>query len=407
MSSPINVEDFRELAQRRLPRRLFDYIDGGAEDERGLRRNRDAFDRFTFLPRRLVDVSTRDTATKLMGRSVAAPLAIAPTGLNGLIWPHGDIALARAAQRAGIPFIMSTASNVSLERLAAEAGGDLWFQLYVLHRELADDLVERAARAGYRTLVVTVDVMLNGKRERDMRNGFALPLRYTPRVVLDAVRHPRWTYALLRTGGVPSLENIESGSKSNVQAKAALLRRQMDASFAWEDLRRLRDRWPHRLVVKGILRADDAARCIELGADGVVLSNHGARQLDDAVAPLDILTSVKNACAGRGAIMMDSGVRRGSDVVKAVALGADAVLLGRATLYGLAAAGETGALHVIDIVKDEIDRTLAMLGCRATADLSPGHLLAVGARMAHHGAPRSAPMAPNADSDAIFDAPQR
>jgi (S)-mandelate dehydrogenase len=407
MSSPINVEDFRELARLRLPRRLFDYIDGGAEDERGLRRNRDAFDRFTFLPRRLVDVSTRDTATKLMGRSVAAPLAIAPTGLNGLIWPHGDIALARAAQRAGIPFIMSTASNVSLERLAAEAGGDLWFQLYVLHRELADDLVERAARAGYRTLVLTVDVMLNGKRERDMRNGFALPLRYTPRVVLDAVRHPRWTYALLRAGGVPSLENIESGSKNNVQAKAALLRRQMDASFAWEDLRRLRDRWPHRLVVKGILRADDAARCIELGADGVVLSNHGARQLDDAVAPLDILTSVKNACAGRGAIMMDSGVRRGSDVVKAVALGADAVLLGRATLYGLAAAGETGALHVIDIVKDEIDRTLAMLGCRAMADLSPGHLLAAGARMAHHGAPRSAPMAPNADSDAIFDAPQR
>ncbi|WP_116140009.1 alpha-hydroxy-acid oxidizing protein [Trinickia diaoshuihuensis] len=374
MRIPINVEAFRALARRRLPRRVFDYVDGGAEDERGLRRNRAAFERIEFLPQRLVDVSRRDMSTKLLGQTIGAPLLIAPTGMNGLVWPNGDIALARAARRAGIPFVMSTASNVSLERLAGEAGGELWFQLYVLQRDLADSLVQRAARAGYRTLVATVDVTLNGKRERDMRNGFALPLRFTPRACLDALAHPRWTWALLRSGGVPTLANIDSDNGTGIEARAALLRRQMDASFAWDDLSRWRDRWPHRLIVKGILRPDDALRCIELGADGVIVSNHGARQLDDAVASLDILPEVKAACASAGALMLDSGIRRGSDVVKAVALGADAVLLGRATLYGLAAAGEAGALRVIEIIQDEIDRTLAMLGCASIADVRPHHL---------------------------------
>jgi (S)-mandelate dehydrogenase len=223
---------------------------------------------------------------------------------------------------------------------------------------------------------VTLDVALNGKRERDIRNGFKLPLRYTPRVLLDGILHPRWSYGLLRSGGVPTLENITSGEQASVEARTALLRREMDASFAWDDLRRLRDRWPHRLIVKGILRADDAARCIRIGADGVILSNHGARQLDDALAPLDVLPAAKSACHEGGALMLDSGIRRGSDVVKAIALGADAVLLGRATLYGLAVAGEAGALRVIEIIKDEIDRTLAMLGCRRISDISSDHVAA-------------------------------
>ena len=374
MRSPINVDEFRTLARRRLPRRIFDYVDGGAEDERGLRRNRAAFERVAFLPQRLVDVSKRDMSTHLLGQTIAAPLLIAPTGMNSLVWPNGDIALARAARRAGIPFVMSTAANISLERLAGEAGGELWYQLYVLHRDLADSLVDRAARAGYRTLVATVDVTLNGKRERDLRNGFGLPLRFTPDACLDALAHPRWTYALLRNGGVPTLANIESSSSASIEARAALLRRQMDASFAWDDLIRLRDRWPHRLLVKGILRADDALRCLELGADGVIVSNHGARQLDDAAATLDVLPAVKAACAAGGALLLDSGIRRGSDVVKAIALGADAVLLGRATLYGLAVAGEAGASRVIEIVKDEIDRTLALLGCAGLADVDARHL---------------------------------
>lgn len=374
MRSPINVDEFRTLARRRLPRRVFDYVDGGAEDERGLRRNRAAFERIAFLPQRLVDVSQRDLSTKLLGQTIAAPLLIAPTGMNGLVWPNGDVALARAARRAGIPFVMSTAANVSLERLAGEAGGELWYQLYVLHRDLTDSLVDRAARAGYRTLVVTVDVTLNGKRERDLRNGFALPMRFTPSACLDALAHPRWTYTLLRSGGVPTLANLESSDGASLEARAALLRRQMDASFAWDDLSRLRDRWPHRLLVKGIMRAEDALHCIELGADGVIVSNHGARQLDDAAPTLDVLPSVKTACAAGGALMLDSGIRRGSDVVKAIALGADAVLLGRATLYGLAVGGEAGALRVIEIIQDEIDRTLALLGCVRIGDVGPRHL---------------------------------
>lgn len=374
MPSPINVDDFRTLARRRLPRRVFDYLDGGAEDERGLRRNRAAFERLTFVPRRLADVSTRELSTTLLGTRIAAPFVIAPTGLNGLIHPDGDLALARAAQRAGIPFAMSTASNVSLERLAGEAGGELWFQLYVMHRELADSLVQRAARAGYRTLVITVDVPLNGKRERDLRNGFALPLRYTPGVLLDGLRHPRWSCALLRSGGVPTLANVGADDNASIEVKTALLRRQMDASFNWNDLRRLRERWPHRLLVKGILDTEDAVACLDVGADGVILSNHGARQLDDAVAPLDMLAAARHACDAHGTLLVDSGIRRGSDVVKALALGANAVMLGRATLYGLAAAGEAGVTRVLEILCDEVDRTLAMLGCRNVAELSASHL---------------------------------
>ncbi|WLE58942.1 alpha-hydroxy-acid oxidizing protein [Burkholderia plantarii] len=375
MPPPINVDDFRTLARRRLPRRVFDYLDGGAEDERGLRRNRAVFERLAFVPRRLADVSTRELATTLLGTRIAAPFVIAPTGLNGLIHPDGDLALARAAQRAGIPFALSTASNVSLERLAGEAGGELWFQLYVMHRELADSLVQRAARAGYRTLVITVDVPLNGKRERDLRNGFALPLRYTPGVLLDGLLHPRWSCALLRGGGVPTLANVGADDNASIEVKTALLRRQMDASFNWNDLRRLRERWPHRLLVKGILDAGDALACLEVGADGVILSNHGARQLDDAVAPLDMLAAARHACGAHGTLLVDSGIRRGSDVVKALALGANAVMLGRATLYGLAAAGEAGVTRVLEILRDEVDRTLAMLGCRNVAELSASHLV--------------------------------
>lgn len=380
MSEPINVEDFRKLARRRLPRMVFDYLEGGADDERGLARNRAAFGRFAFAPRRLTDVSRRDLSTTLFGKPLAAPLLLAPTGLNSVLWPRGDLELARAAERCGIPFVMSTASNLSIEELAGEAGGELWFQLYVLHPRLADQLVDRALKAGFKTLVLTTDVALNGKRERDLRSGFRLPLRYTPKVVLDGLLHPRWSLSLLRHG-MPELKNFASthaGDAANVEIQAALMKRQMDASFAWDDLRRLRERWPHRLLVKGILHADDAARCLALGADGVILSNHGARQLDDAISPLDVLPAARRGCPAGQALLLDSGIRRGSDVVKALALGADAVLLGRAVLYGLAANGAAGAQRVIDIVKDEIDRTLAMLGCASVAELGPQHVVHAG-----------------------------
>jgi (S)-mandelate dehydrogenase len=371
MVKSISVADYREGARRRLPKMVFDFLEGGAEDEDGLARNLAAFRAIAFRPQRLVDVSRRAIACELFGAAVAAPIIVAPTGLNGLLWPKGDLALARAAARASIPFALSTAANASLEEIAEKAGGEIWFQLYVVHRALGERLAARAAAAGYRTLVITVDVPVNGKRERDLRNGFSVPMRYSPRVVLDGLCHPRWTFDLLRHG-MPQMANLADKGCEDPEAQAALLRREMDASFDWESLQRLRELWPHRLLVKGILSSADAQRCYACGADGVILSNHGGRQLDQAVSAIDVLAEI--AGQGAGPIFVDGGVRRGSDVVKALALGARGVLVGRAVLYGLAAAGEEGAFAVLEILKDEMDRTLALLGCPTIAELGP-HLI--------------------------------
>ncbi len=375
MVDPRNVEDYRRRAAQRLPRMVFDYLEGGAEDERGLARNRAAIEKFRFEPQRLVDVSARDLSTELFGRKLPLPLLIAPTGLNGVFWPDGDVELARAAAKTGIPFILSTASTTRIEEVAERAGGELWFQLYVVQRDLAASLTQRALEAGYTTLVLTVDVAVNGKRERDMRNGFGIPFRYTPRVLLDGALRPAWTLAQLRHG-LPQLANFAkaAGPGGDVAAQAALMRRQMDASFSWADLKALRDAWPHRLIVKGLLRAEDAVRCEECGVDAVVISNHGGRQLEDVAAPIDRVEEFASRldCP----VLVDSGFRRGADVVKAIALGARAVLLGRATLYGLAAAGETGAADVIDILRREIDTTLALIGAARLSDVGRDRLSA-------------------------------
>lgn len=358
---------------------VFDYLDGGAEDEIGLRRNQDVFARTRLIPRRLVDVSQREQTTSLLGEAIAAPMVIAPTGLNGVLWPKGDIALARAAAKAGLPFTLSTASNATLEDVAGQSDGDLWFQLYVVQRRLATRLTERALEAGYRTLILTTDVPVNGLRERDLRNGFSLPMRYTPRTLLDGMTHPRWALQFLRNG-MPQMRNLMSATANDVDAQAALLKREMDATFSWDDLRALRDAWPHRLLVKGILHPEDAARCMEIGADGVILSNHGGRQLDAAPTALEMLPRVREAV--NGTVLIDGGIRRGADVVKAVAMGADAVMLGRATLYGLAVAGETGVSHVIDLLKADIDRTLALIGCPAVSALNCDFVMEAGETLA-------------------------
>ncbi|MDN4574102.1 mandelate dehydrogenase [Pandoraea cepalis] len=371
MTNLVNVDDYRELARARLPKMVFDYLEGGAETESGLRHNRDVFGRVRFAPKRLVDVSRRSIETSLFGRPMRAPLLIAPTGLNGVLWPQGDIELAKAAERFGIPFILSTASNSSIEQVAEKAGGDLWFQLYIVHRRLAEAMVKRALDAGYSTLVLTVDVGVNGKRERDMKNNFGVPVRYTPRTLLDGALHPRWSLDLLRHG-VPQLANFASADANDTEVQAALMSRQMDASFAWDDLARIRDLWPHRLLVKGLSRPSDAKRCIDMGIDGVILSNHGGRQLDGAVAPFESLPATRNAIDAP--ILIDSGIRRGADVVKAVASGATAVLLGRATLYGLASRGGAGVDAVLDLFRDEIDRTLAQIGCASMAELDSSYL---------------------------------
>jgi len=369
MAHLITVEDYRKLAARRLPRMVFDYLDGGAEGERGLARNLGAFANVRFRPRRLVDVSRRDLSIELFGRRQNLPLVVAPTGLNGALWPDGDVLLAQAAAAAGIPFVLSTAATTTIEDVADRAGGDLWFQLYVVQRLLAEALTKRALAAGYKTLVLTVDVPVNGKRERDLRNGFAIPFRPSARSVLGAARRPAWLLRQVRHG-LPQLANFgDAGRKGDVNAQAALMKRQMDASFAWDDLDALRQSWPHILVVKGICRVEDAKRCEALGVDAVVLSNHGGRQLDDTSAPLALMRGTAGQLSRP--VLIDSGIRRGADVVKSVALGASAVMLGRATLYGLAARGGAGVAHVLDILRAKIDTTLALLGCSSVAALQP------------------------------------
>ncbi|MFZ2144925.1 MAG: alpha-hydroxy-acid oxidizing protein [Xanthobacteraceae bacterium] len=374
-AKPVNVEDYRILAQRRLPRIIFDYLEGGADDETGLKLNHEVFERYRLMPRRLVDVSKRDLGIKLFGRHQSAPFIIGPTGLNGALWSKGDILLARAAATAGIPFVLSTASNASIEDVAAASKGDLWFQLYIVQRKLAEQMVRRADAAGYSTLVLTTDVGVNGNRERDLRNNFGLQMHYTPRLIYDGVTHPWWSLHFM-LNGMPQLGNFATADSSDVEIQAAVMSRQMDASFSWDDFSWLRKLWPRKLLVKGILRPDDAERCIAAGADGVILSNHGGRQLDAAVSPLDVLAESRARISAP--ILIDSGYRRGTDIVKALALGANAVLLGRASLYGLAAAGEAGVDHVLSLLKDEVDRTLAQIGCPSVSQLSPDYVMASG-----------------------------
>jgi (S)-mandelate dehydrogenase len=363
------------LAQKRLPKVVFDYLEGGAEDEIGMKHNREVFERYRLMPRRLVDVSKRDTSIELFGRHQAAPFMIAPTGLNSALWPKGDILLARAAEKAGIPFVLSTASTASIEEVAAASKGDLWFQLYIVQRKLAEQMVRRAEAAGYSTLVLTTDVGVNGNRERDLRNNFGLPLRYTRALIYDGVTHPRWSLGFM-FNGMPQLANFVTTDSSDVEMQATVMHRQMDASFSWNDFDLLRKIWRRKLLVKGIMRPDDAERCIAAGADGVILSNHGGRQLDAAVSPLDVLAESRAQISAP--ILVDSGFRRGTDIVKALALGANAVLLGRAPLYGLATAGEAGVDNVLGLLKDEVDRTLAQIGCTTARELSPDYVMTDG-----------------------------
>lgn len=370
---PIKVEDYRRLAQRRLPSAVFDFLEGGAEDERGLTHNLSVFEHIRFKPRRLVDISQRGLSTEIFGSTLNAPLAIAPTGLNGLMWPQGDLVLARAAAHAGIPFMLSTAASMSIEEIARQADGERWFQLYVFHPEVADSLVRRALAADYSALVLTTDVGVNGFRERDMRNGFGVPFHYTTRLIVDGALHPRWSLDLLRHG-VPQVANFRGDAALSPDAQAALMNRQMDASFDWEDLKRLRDNWPRKLIVKGLLDPADAARCIDLGVDAVILSNHGGRQLDSAISPMEAIEATV-AKVGSAPVMIDSGFRRGADVVKALALGARLVLLGRATLYGLAARGREGVDDVLRMLKTEIDCTLAQIGCPSVNELTPDYIM--------------------------------
>jgi (S)-mandelate dehydrogenase len=375
---PYSIEDLRLAAERRLPRAIFDFFDGGAEDEVTLRANRTAFEGARLVPRVLRDVADVDTTSILFDLPWAMPLAIAPTGGLGYGKPGADIALAKAAVAAGIPYTLSSSATTSIEAIAKNAPGRLWFQAYILrNKPFLTGLIERAKAADYEALMITVDLPVGGKRERDHRNDFSIPFKFTPKNVLDFARHPRWVMELLRSG-IPVMENLiglDSSVSTNASAIASSVGRNYDATFNWDALQKIRDSWPRKLIVKGILNAEDARRVASMGCDALSVSNHGGRQLDGCVAAYDALGRVVQAVNGTIPVLVDGGIRRGSDVVKAIASGASGVLLGRATLYGAVAYGEPGAHRALAILKDELERTMRLCGVRQLRDIARADLL--------------------------------
>jgi (S)-mandelate dehydrogenase len=367
-----SIADLRELARRRLPRAVFDFYDGGAEDERTLAGNSLAFERWHLAPRVLVDVAGASSACTLLGAPAGMPAAIAPTGAAGFGCRGADLALARAAAKMGMPYTLSSSATTAIETIADKAPGRLWFQAYVLrNQDFFWQLIERARQAEYEALVITVDLPVGGKRERDFRNHFSIPFRFTPRNMLDFASRPRWAADMLLRG-MPVMENLRGleATATHATAIASSVGRSYDPAFDWARLAQVRDRWPRKLIVKGVSRGDDARRLASMGVDAIVVSNHGGRQLDGAVPSLLALPEVLQGVAGCLPVLVDGGIRRGSDIGKALALGAQGVLLGRATLFGAVAAGDEGAQRALDILHDELLRTMRLCGAPTVEQLS-------------------------------------
>ena len=365
----VDLAGVRELARRRTPRPVFDYVDGAAEDERSAAAARRAFDEVVFTPRIMRDVAEVDTSTRLLGGPAAMPLVLAPTGFTRMMHTAGEPAVAAAAAGAGVPYTLSTMGTTSPERLAAASPQtDRWFQLYVWQdRARSEELLQRAYAAGFRVLVVTLDVPVAGARLRDDRNGLTIPPRLTARTLAGFARHPRWALDALTT------EPLSFASFSDRPADlGTIINGMFDPSVTWADVEWLRRQWQAPLVLKGVQHVEDARRAVEVGADAVVLSNHGGRQLDRAVAPLDLLPEVARVVAGRAEVYLDGGVRSGADVAAAVGLGADACLVGRPYLYGLMAGGQAGVERVLELFGTEFRRTMQLLGARDVAELRDG-----------------------------------
>jgi len=373
LTKAISIEDLRELARRRLPRAIFDFFDGGAEDESTLRDNRAAFSRVRLLPKVLVNVATVDTRIDLFGTPSALPLAIAPTGGISAGRAGAELSLARAAKACGVPFTLATPAAFTIERVAEEVGGRLWFQLYaVREREFRNQLVTRARDAGYEAMLVTVDLPVSGKRERDPRNGFRTPYNPNWRNSRDVIFKPAWLWEIMRHG-LPGMANMEGYRFSTPKGTdiATAVGREMDPSLDWDQIQGLRELWPRKLLIKGVERPEDAEKAAAMGLDGVVVSNHGGRQLDGAAPTLDALPEIARAVGGRITVLLDGGVRRGVDILKARALGAHGVLTGRATLFGAMAAGEEGAKHALEILRSELERSMKLCGVRLVGDIGP------------------------------------
>ena len=368
----ITIDDLRSAARRRLPKLVFDFIDGGARDEGSLADNRRAFDAWHLMPRVGVDVSQRRLGTTLLGRTIGLPLVLGPTGLAGLYRPRGEMLACRAATAAGIPFCLSTNSIASIEAVAADVPeSDRWFQLYPLRdRDLMTEMLRRAALSGYRTLCFTVDLPIQGRRERDIRNGFTLPLRPTVRTAFDVLRRPSWLYGLSRNPvsfGNFAAPGATGGATTIAQHVASLF----DPSADWSLIAQIRKGWNGPFVVKGILHPDDAKAAVRAGADAVIVSNHGGRQLDTVQGTCTALPGVVAAVQGEAEVMLDGGVRRGTDILKALALGARACMIGRPFLWGLAAAGQEGVGRAIEILGAELDEAMALAGVCDLARITP------------------------------------
>ncbi len=368
----VNVEDLRRIAKRRLPRGVFDYIDGAADDERSLANNSDAFAHYSFRPNVLRDVSDIDVSTTLLGRRIQMPLVLAPTGYTRLTHSAGELSVARAAARAGVPYSLSTMGTRTIEEVAEVCDGPKWFQVYTWKdRGLVKELVERSAAAGYEALWLTVDTAVLGSRERDTRRGFTVPPQIGPGTIVDGIVHPAWTWDFIRSEPIDfaNVRHVPSTVDRSNMGRGAYVMQNFDQRLSWTDVEWLQSIWDGPIVLKGIQTVDDAERAVAVGVQGIGLSNHGGRQLDDAPAPIDLVEPVAQAVQGRAAIICDGGVRRGSDIVKAIALGADACSIGRPYLYGAGAAGERGVDHVLDFFRNGLRRTMALCGRTRIADL--------------------------------------
>jgi len=382
----VNIEDLHRMAKRRLPKVAFDFIEGGLEDERGLDRNTAAFHKHNLLPRYLVDVSKRDQSQTIFGRTYASPFGISPTGGAGLFRRGADMMLAEAAAEANIPYIMSGSSNDSLETAARVAPDNAWYQLYAARDgAISEDLVRRTADAGLQALVLTVDVPVHSKRERNIRNGFAnirgnwmrAALSLKPALLAEALTHPGWIAEYIRHGGTPALENWLPYAAPGASAEDTVKfnRSQVPAhAQTWRELEKYRRLFPRTLIVKGIMHPADAVRAAELGCEGVIVSNHGGRQLDQAPASIEVLPAIKAAVGDRMTVMLDSGVRRGADILIALCLGAQFCFFGRPTLYGAVAGGLPGVKKAVDIFRGEIDLVMGQIGCPSLNQLGPDFL---------------------------------
>ncbi len=363
-----NVADLRSRAKRRTPKAVFDYVDGAADDEISLARSRRLFRQLEFVPRVLRDVSDCDTSTTILGKPVSYPFGFAPTGFTRMMHHEGETAVVRVAERAGIPYALSTMGTTTPEDLAAAApDADRWFQLYVWRdRDFCMDLVERAKNAGFRTLILTVDLPVGGARLRDVRNGMTVPPELTVRTFLDGAMHPNWWFDFLTTEPL-SFATLESLDGTVGESVSQLF----DPSLNFEDLQWLREQWDGPIVVKGIQSVEDARKVVDLGASGVILSNHGGRQLDRSPTPLRFVGPTVEALGDDAEVYVDGGIMNGADVVAGVALGAQACFVGRAYLYGLMAGGERGIDRMVEIFAGDIARTMQLLGVRSIADLTP------------------------------------